>query len=141
MAGARLSAQSVDSVSTERARSASVVTLYIENDSFFDGTDRYYTSGVKLSWRSADLTDWGQTGWREIFLDALPFVNRPEGQKNFGFAIGQNIYTPVNLTASTPDPKDRPYAGWTYLEFAFISKTPVIADTISIQLGMVGPDF
>jgi len=140
MAGARLSAQSADSASTQRARSAPVVTLYVENDAFFDGTDRYYTSGVKLSWLSADLTDWGWTGWRKTVVDALPFVNRPEGQKNFGFAIGQNMYTPANLTVRTPDPTDRPYAGWTYLELAFVSKTPVIADTISLQLGMVGPD-
>ena len=139
MAGARLSAQSVDSLATERARSAPTLTLYVENDSF-DGTDRHYTSGVKLSWLSADLVDWGQTGWRKIFIETLPFVNRPDGQKDIGISLGQNIYTPQNLTASPPDPKDRPYAGWTYLEFAFVSKTPVIADTISIQLGMVGPD-
>jgi hypothetical protein len=140
MANAGLPAQSEDAASAERARSASVVTLYVENDAFFDHTDRYYTSGVKLSWRSGDLTEWGQTGWRQTFLDALPFVNRPEGQKNFGFAIGQNIYTPQNLRASTPNPTDRPYAGWTYFECAFISKTPLVADTISFQLGLVGPD-
>jgi lipid A 3-O-deacylase len=139
MAGASLSAQPADSASTELARSAPSLTLYVENDSL-DGTDRHYTSGVKLSWLSADLVDWGQTGWRKVFLDALPFVNRPEGQKDFGISFGQNIYTPQNLTARTPDPADRPYAGWSYLEFAFVSKTPVMADTISIQLGVVGPD-
>ncbi|HTB79471.1 MAG TPA: lipid A deacylase LpxR family protein [Opitutaceae bacterium] len=138
LTSASLSAQSADTVSTERARSAPTFTVYFEND-VFANTDRHYTNGVKLSWLSADLTSWGQTGWRQSFLNALPFVNRPEGQKNFGVALGQNIYTPQNISASVPDPKDRPYAGWSYLEFAFISKTPAIADTISIQLGIVGP--
>src|SRR4030095_7199455 len=57
-------AQPMDSFeSTERARSAPVFTIYFENDTFA-GTDEHYTSGVKLSWLSADLVDWGQSGWR-----------------------------------------------------------------------------
>jgi lipid A 3-O-deacylase len=139
VAGARLSAQSPDSTPTQRARSSPVLTIYFEND-VFNGTDRHYTAGEKISWISADLTEWGWTGWRKDIVDALPFVNRPEGQKNVGVAFGQKMYTPQNLTLRTPDPKDQPYAGWTYLELAFISKTPVITDTLAIQFGLVGPD-
>jgi len=137
--GAGLSAQPAESSgSTERARAAPVVTLYIENDSF-TGSDQNYTSGLKMSWLSADLVDWGQQGWRKRFVDLLPFVNRPGGQKNFGFALGQNIYTPRDIATPTPDPTDRPYAGWTYLELAFISKTPAVSDRLSLQAGIVGP--
>lgn len=123
---------------TERARSAPVFTMYLENDTF-TGTDQHYTNGLKFSWLSADLTDWGQTGWRKNVVDALPFVNRPEGQKNLGFAFGQNIYTPRNIEVTNPDPNDRPYAGWSYLELAFVSKTPAVADTLALQVGIVGP--
>src|SRR5688572_3049867 len=92
-----LFAQTPDaSLSTTRARSAPVFTLYFEND-IFSGTDEHYTNGVKLSWLSSDLGGWGQTGWRQRFVEMLPFVNRPEGQKNFGLAFGQNIYTPRNI--------------------------------------------
>ena len=126
------------SPSTTRARSAPVFTLYFENDTFA-GTDANYTNGVKLSWLSADLNGWGQTGWRKRFVDLLPFINRPEGQKNFGVAIGQSIYTPRDIETTTPDPLDRPYAGWLYFEMAFVSKTPVVSDTIAIQAGLVGP--
>jgi len=123
---------------TARARSAPVFTMYAENDSF-TGTDQHYTNGVKFSWLTADLVDWGQVGWRKRFVESLPFVNRPEGQKNLGFALGQSIYTPRDIAAPNPDPTDRPYAGWSYLEFAFVSKTPAVADTIAIQIGIVGP--
>ncbi|HEX2853053.1 MAG TPA: lipid A deacylase LpxR family protein [Opitutaceae bacterium] len=123
---------------SERARSAPVFTMYFENDTF-TGTDQHYSNGVKLSWLSSDLVGWGQTGWRKQMVDLLPFVNRTEGQKNFGFAIGQNIYTPRNIETPNPDPTDRPYAGWTYMELAFVSKTPDVSDTVSIQLGLVGP--
>jgi lipid A 3-O-deacylase len=121
----------------ERARSASVFTFYLEND-YFGGTDRHYTNGVKLSWLSRDLTTWGQVGWRQKMIEALPLVNRTDAQKNFGLAIGQNIYTPENDDLHVPDPTDRPYAGWSYLEFNFVSKTPRVMDTLSFQAGIVG---
>ncbi|MBL9200176.1 MAG: lipid A deacylase LpxR family protein [Opitutaceae bacterium] len=138
-AGSGLVAQSPDGpVSTARARSAPVFTAYFENDTF-TGTDQHYTNGLKLSWLSADLADWGQTGWRKTLVAMLPFVNRTEGQKNLGLALGQNIYTPRDIRRTNPDPVDRPYAGWLYLELAFVSKTPAISDTVAIQAGLIGP--
>jgi hypothetical protein len=125
-------------VPVERARQTGVFTIYFEND-YFGGTDQNYTNGTKLSWQSADLSDWGQTGWRRGFLEALPFVNHPGTQKNLGFSLGQNIYTPTDTAAPVPDPEDRPYAGWSYVELTFISKTDVRADIVSIQAGIVGP--
>jgi len=122
----------------QRARNAPVFTFYFEND-YFGGTDEHYTNGVKWSWVGPDLTDWGQKGWRKTFVDALPFVNEPDRQKNIGVALGQNMYTPADTNLTVPDPKDRPYAGWTYLEFSFISKTDHVMDTVAIQLGIVGP--
>lgn len=121
-----------------RARNAPVFTLYFEND-FFSGTDRHYTNGTKLSWISGDLSDWNQEGWRQRSLEAVPFVNDPGTQKNFGFAVGQNIYTPRDQDRTIPDPNDRPYAGWSYLEFSLLSKSPRQLDIITVQLGIVGP--
>lgn len=125
-------------VPVERARAAPVFTLYFEND-YFGGEDQNYTNGVKLSWVTGDLTRWGDDGWRRTFLEALPFVNEPDTQKNLGFALGQNIYTPQDTDLVIPDPDQRPYAGWTYLEFSFISKTEHVMTTVAIQLGIVGP--
>lgn len=127
-----------ETVPVERARQAGIFTIYFEND-YFGGTDQHYTNGAKLSWQTDDLSDWGREGWRSRFLGMLPFINRPETQKNFGFSIGQNIYTPSDTNAPAPDPDDRPYAGWSYLEVSFISKTDTRADIISIQAGIVGP--
>lgn len=125
-------------VPVERARNAPVFTLYFEND-YFGGEDQHYTNGVKLSWVSGDLTEWGKEGWRQTFLESLPFVNQEGRQKNLGIAFGQNIYTPQDTSLAVPDPNDRPYAGWSYLEFSFVSKTDRVMDTIAIQVGIVGP--
>lgn len=136
---ARLWAQRDEPViPTERARSAPVFTVYFEND-VFNNTDFHYSNGVKLSWLSADLAGWGQKGWRQTIVETLPFVNRADGQKNFGVSLGQHMYTPRDTVTYTPDPADRPYAGWTYLELTFVSKTRNVSDTISLQVGIVGP--
>lgn len=127
-----------DPKAVERAREAGLFTFYFENDAF-GNTDQHYTNGTKLSWMTGDLTSWGQTGWRKTFLNLLPFVNRPGTQKNFGFSLGQSIYTPENTKATVPDPTDRPYAGWSYIEVSFISKTQRRVDILSFQAGMVGP--
>lgn len=124
-------------IPNETSRLAGTLTVYFEND-WFGGTDRHYTNGFKAAWLSADLEDWTQQGWRKSFVKSLPFLNRPGSQKNLGIAIGQNMYTPQDQDAYVPDPTDRPYAGWTYLEFTFLSKTERIADTVAIQVGMVG---
>lgn len=125
-------------VPTVRARDTGVFTVYFEND-YFGGTDEHYTNGTKFSWLSGDLTGWGRSGWRQGLLEALPFINRPGTQKNFGFSLGQNIYTPEDTSLVNPNPNDRPYAGWSYVEISFISKTATRADIISIQAGIVGP--
>jgi lipid A 3-O-deacylase len=125
-------------IETRRARQSGVFTIYFEND-YFGGTDQNYSNGVKLSWLTDDLTEWGQVGWRRDVLAMLPFINKPGTQKNFGFSFGQNIYTPEDTNLANPNPADRPYAGWSYLELSFVSKTATRADIISIQAGIVGP--
>lgn len=126
------------SIPDDRARATPLFIAYFEND-WFGGTDWHYTNGLKLAWLTPDLTGWGKTGWRQRTLEALPFINRAGSQKNLGIGVGQQIYTPRDVTRTVPDPLDRPYAGWSYLEFSFLAKTEHQADTIAVQLGMIGP--
>ncbi len=120
------------------ASSPPVFAFYFENDAV-GGTDEHYTNGFKLAWMTGDLSEWGREGWRRSFLNALPFVNKPGRIKNIGFALGQSIYTPRDIERVPPDPEDRPYAGWSYLELAFASRSTRVMDTFAVQIGMVGP--
>jgi len=70
--------------SMERKRQVGVITINFENDSI-GGTDRNYTNGAKLSWKSEDLSEWGQSGWRHTFLQAMSFINQPDPWSRFGF--------------------------------------------------------
>jgi hypothetical protein len=62
-----------------------------------------------------------------------------------GYEAGQAIYTPENLAASTPQPNDRPYAGWLYAGMLTQRRgvTPrlgiPVLENIRVQLGVVGP--
>lgn len=91
---------------------AVLVSLTIEND-FFAGYDHHYTNGVQAA-----------------------FVASPSTV----FAVGQRIYTPTNTDARTPDPKDRPYAGWLYAMTDTRLPARDTIDHLTLSLGTVGPD-
>jgi lipid A 3-O-deacylase len=124
---------------TSRAREASIFSAYFENDTLAR-TDRHYTAGTKLAWVSSDYSKWKEReGLSSLVGEQLPWINDEGTQKNFGVALGQNIYTPNRTDLAVPDPTDRPYAGWSYLEFSFLSKSADRLDTLSFQLGVIGP--
>lgn len=118
------------------------VVLQEEND-FFVGRDRHYTQGVRLAWLGAD----GRLPrWLGHVADAVPAVAFHVSARNYGFEVGQMIYTPDDT--GTPDwiPSDRPYAGWLYgglmLERrgALVRHPKVgVVEDFRVQLGMIGP--
>jgi hypothetical protein len=116
------------------------LSFYFEND-LFVGTDRYYTNGVKLSWSSADLAKFSDTPYASPLLpllNAIPFVNKPDYQKNLTFSIGQNIYTPDNTETTEPVPGDRPYSGWLYGGVGLVLKNANVRHTFGLNVGVVG---
>ena len=115
-------------------------TVYMEND-LFAGTDRYYTSGVKMSWSSADLAKFSDTPYASPLLPVLnriPFVNEEAFQKNLVFALGQNIYTPDDTSSFELVEGDRPYAGWLYIGIGLVWKNADVRNSLVLNIGVVG---
>jgi hypothetical protein len=116
-------------------------SFHFENDLFAD-TDQNYTSGVKLSWVSPDLTRFRDNeklpAWIYPYIEVLPFINEPDRERNVVISVGQSIFTPQDIERSDLITDDRPYAGWLYLGLGFHSKTESQLDTMEIQLGVVG---
>ncbi|HYF35213.1 MAG TPA: lipid A deacylase LpxR family protein [Prosthecobacter sp.] len=134
-----LLAPSVRGAGTDNA--GGTLGLYFEND-LFAGTDRYYTSGAKLSWSSRDLEQISDSPHASVFLPLfglLPFIDDKEHQKNLVFALGQNIYTPDNTEAIGPVPNDRPYAGWLYMGLGVVWKDASARNSLVLDIGVVGP--
>ena len=115
------------------------LTVEIENDYFgFSGADRHYTTGTRFSWSSAPTEPGGAPTWTSGLFTAWPLFAET-GKRRWGFALGQNIYTPTDVDRETPDPTDRPYAGWTYMAASLNTETPTRLDTLELDLGVVGP--
>jgi hypothetical protein len=122
-------------------RDGGTLSLYLEND-LFGGTDRYYTSGAKMSWSSANIAKFSDSpvgGPLLAGIESLPFGNSPAFQKNLLLSIGQNIYTPDDKLSSTVIPGDRPYAGWLYGEIGMVWKNAKVRNTFALDVGVVGP--
>ncbi|HIJ78474.1 MAG: lipid A deacylase LpxR family protein [Desulfobulbaceae bacterium] len=120
-------------------------SIYFEND-LFTGTDRNYTNGIKLALISPDLKKFADSGklpdWSLKYVKKLPFINKPDPEltHKVEFSIGQNMYTPADISSAELIPDDRPYAGWSYFGAGFHTKSQRMMDTIELQFGMVGPD-
>ncbi|MBR0672896.1 lipid A deacylase LpxR family protein [Neoroseomonas soli] len=110
-------------------------SLTYEND-LLAGTDRYYTSGFQLSWRSPS---YDPPSWLTFLTDRPSLIFPEGGTPRWGLAFGQNIFTPDDTTRRNPDPLDRPYAGWLYGAISLASYTATEYGSIELQLGMVGP--
>lgn len=122
-------------------------TFLFENDLFGD-SDAQYTNGLKVSWLSGDLhrieSRPGVPPWLLGLVERLNAFERrvvddDDRQFNFGFAVGQAMFTPDDIATSALVPDDRPYAGWLYGALTFVSKSRNIADTLEFQGGVIGP--
>lgn len=114
-----------------------LVTLVIENDVFGEkSTDRNYTNGLKLAWMSSPGEE---PHWVEALGRRLPGYERSDDVR-YEFEIGQQIYTPEDLSRVSPDPNDRPYAGLLYGSLGMVFQTRrQTLDQIQLVAGVVGP--
>lgn len=111
--------------------------LYVENDTKGlggAGGDNNYTNGIRLSFLYAEhkVPHW-ITGFPSVsrFFKDHPF--------NFGAGIGQQLFTPEDLSSRDRISNDRPYAGWLYVSPVLIVKNPESVETFELDLGIVGP--
>lgn len=113
----------------------SEIQIFIENDSF-SGSDRYYTNGFKIGGGvPAGKISSFFTFPSNTLLDAIT-----DGASNhLGLFIGQNIYTPRDITIAAPQPNDRPWAAWLYLGAVAQSVKENRLHTVEFDLGFVGP--
>lgn len=110
-------------------------TLTIENDSIGGGTDRNYTSGVRLSWFDTSAVA-PQTA--QSLNPYLPLFSLNDTASVY-YSAGQNLYAPRNLRISPPDPTDRPYAGFLYGSVGLVNITDNHLDYLEATAGVVGP--
>lgn len=116
-----------------------VATFMLDNDLFYH-TDRDYTNGIRIAWTTAPLAD---TDWAVKAAEMFPFFSRgTEVRKSY--ALGQDMFTPSDITLKNPPLDDHPYAAYLYGALGLIAKMQSGGrlsrlDQIQLQLGVVGP--
>lgn len=122
-------------VRSDEGREGWTLNLMLENDLFGSDTDRHYTHGTRISLAPppGEVPD-----VLANLSDKFPFFDGG-GKLQTSFALGQNIYTPADISLSDPNQMDRPYAGWLYGSMGLVSVKSTRTDTFELSLGVVGP--
>ncbi|MEQ9491084.1 MAG: lipid A deacylase LpxR family protein [Alphaproteobacteria bacterium] len=109
-----------------------------END-IFAGTDRGYSNGVLFQYISAadQVPD-----FLGPVQDNLTWLTGAQ-KWHWSVGLGQNMYTPQDLTVANPSTDDRPYAGFLYASIGLIAddnRPDVgILDVLQLDIGVTGP--
>lgn len=120
------------------AATACEFQLYTENDSFGRGTDRYYTNGIKFG-GGVSAEPIIERVFKRPAESVLQAITDNRGNLQFGLFLGQNLYTPKNITIAAAQPNDRPWAAWLYLGGVVQNIEDDRLQTVELDLGMVGP--
>ncbi|SEH25917.1 lipid A deacylase LpxR family protein [Magnetospirillum fulvum] len=121
------------------------LSLLEENDSLYDTSDKHFTQGLRLSFLSPDIASNSAWNGPFDFVGALAplFSSAPKAgdrSRRYAMFVGQSIFTPTDKTTTTPDPTDRPYAGWAYVGVSLLQETNrSTLDHLEVTIGLVGP--
>ena len=115
--------------------------LFVENDSRGEGTDEYYTNGLRLAWaRSLWAPGWGAWAARR-----LPTCTEASTQddtcylQSTSIVLGQNMYSPRDIAAEQLIIGDRPYGGWLYAGMAARAASVRTLHGLEVDIGVTGP--
>jgi hypothetical protein len=117
------------------------VLAIIEENDLFVKTDRHYTQGLKLSYFHSDGCLPLCSRWISDSLPQIAFENKVS---RVGYSLGQNIYTPADITNRFLQPNDRPYAGWLYVGGILQRRGwslghRLTEEDFEFELGVIGP--
>ena len=112
------------------------LTVALENDMFGAGTDKHYTHGTEITY----VSDTYQPQWFLNLASWMPFYQN-NSETRFVWSLGQQIYTPADISKKELQPHDRPYAGWLYSSFGLVTDNRVQShsvDKLEVVIGYVG---
>lgn len=110
-------------------------TLGYENDLIGAGTDSDFTNGVRLSY--FDINQ--DLPWLAMKIaDIIPTFRVNQTTSVF-YSVGQNMYTPKEISQRTQDPNDRPWAAFLYGSMGMATLNDNRIDELEATIGVVGP--
>jgi len=104
-------------------------SFYFEND-IYTKTDGGYTAGERFSFLYL-IND-------EYSIYDTVFSNMQKTDKYFTLALSNQIFTPTDTEETDLIVDDRPYAGWTYLEFGIHKSSKNNLRSLNLKVGAIG---
>jgi len=120
----------------KKASEKDFISISVENDVLGGGTDKYYTSGVRLSWFNVSTP---VPPVIDELAEAIPTFDLNQSTSTF-FTLGQNLYTPENIEVQADQSEDRPWAGFLYGSVGLATLNNNHIDEFELTLGVVGPE-
>ncbi|EHD1696454.1 TPA: lipid A deacylase LpxR family protein [Vibrio vulnificus] len=109
----------------------STTSFSLDNDGIF-GVDQDYTNGIFFAYASPALSS-------EHQIHRLSLADKQGGSiDKWAFSIGHKMWTPSDISQTTPTPNDRPYAGYFHAELNYLSLHPQQAVRYNLTLGTTG---
>ncbi len=102
------------------------IELQISNDKFVL-LDRYYTSGLHVT-------------YRKTLNKGFLFQAQEEDRFQLNISIGNETYTPKNLTSFDKNDLDRPYAGWLFGKVELGKLKEKSAFFVALESGITGEE-
>ncbi len=116
-----------------------VWSVQIENDLFGSGLDQHYTHGTRIGAQAPAESKDPVTPRVLALASHVPWFPITKASR-VSYALGQSMFTPADISIGTPQPDDRPYAGWLYGAATVETARAATIDTLEVNLGIVGPD-
>lgn len=111
------------------------LALTIENDSLGNGADKNYTSGVRLSYLNTQQKPIQLIKQLDKTIPLFAFNDTTAAT----YSLGQNLYTPDNITTPNQVPGTRPWAAFLYGSVGLSTVIDNYVDDMELTAGVVGP--
>jgi hypothetical protein len=110
----------------------------LQND-IFAGTDGGgYTNGIALAYLRTTAPDEAAIAPQWLLAPVAGWLGLGPATLALS-SLNQVMVTPADITRKVPDPADAPYLGALWFRAAQVSVHGDIADTLAVNLGMIGP--
>jgi hypothetical protein len=130
-----LSGQSIPLEELQKTGQARFIGLYSQNDlyQYYFSADKYFTNGAQIVVAHPIFDN--------KLARALLISDKGEYKNEFSLAVGQDIYTPADISIAAVDSTDRPYCGLLYATYTRNANNIRVGRKIvsKLFLGVQGP--
>lgn len=132
----QLTAEQFVAKRVKESKEQNFISFSYENDLIGGGTDQYYTSGLRATYFNVN-TDVPEA--IDGIAKEIPTFDINDTTSTY-FSIGQNIYTPEDISIRANQNNDRPWAAWLYGSVGLATLSDNHIDELEFTLGVVGPE-